>query len=152
MHANPRLAGVLVSVSLAIGCSHVPSAPTSPSAIGGGSTALTADQLASGTWTLVAMQPSGQAEQPAPSGATYTLTFTNGQLSTHVDCNTCAGSYSLSGQTLTIGPNLACTRAACLTMEFENTYTRLISGDSAASLTGGTLVLSSPRGVLRFTR
>jgi hypothetical protein len=29
---------------------------------------------------------------------------------------------------------------------------RLLAGESTVSLTGGTLVLASPRGVLRFTR
>ena len=37
-------------------------------------------------------------------------------------------------------------------MAFESTYTRLLSGDSTVTLTDGTLVLSSERGVLRFTR
>jgi hypothetical protein len=37
-------------------------------------------------------------------------------------------------------------------MAFESTYTGLIGGDSAVTLSDGTLVLSSSRGVLRFTR
>jgi heat shock protein HslJ len=64
----------------------------------------------------------------------------------------CSGAFILSGQTLTVGPTLACTRAACPTMAFESTYTHLLSGDSSVSLSGGTLVLSSARGVLHFTR
>jgi len=109
------------------------------------------DQL-SGTWNLVSIQPAGQAHQPAPPGASYTLTFTDGRLSTRVDCNVCNGAFSLSGQTLTAGPALACTRAACPTMAFENGYTSLLSGESTVTLASNVLALSSARGVLRFTR
>src|SRR4029434_5040818 len=93
----------------------------------------TADQL-SGTWTLVSIQPAGQADQPTPPGASYTLTFADGRLSTRVDCNVCNGAFTLSGQTLTTGPALACTRAACPTIAFENNYTALLSGDTIVTL------------------
>jgi heat shock protein HslJ len=90
--------------------------------------------------------------ESTPPGATYTLTFANGRLSTRADCNTCSGAFQLSGQTLTAGPALACTRAACSTMPFENAYTRMLSGESTVTLSDAVLVLSSSRGVLRFTR
>ena len=132
--------------SLAVGCTES-SAPLS----GPSSLSVTADQL-SGTWTLVSMQRSGQPAQAAPAGATYTLTFTDGRLSTRVDCNTCGGAFALSGQTLTAGPALACTRAACPTMAFENEYTGLLAGESSVSQSDSTLVLSSARGTLRFRK
>ena len=112
---------------------------------------ITSNQLA-GTWNLVSMRPAGQAEQATPSGATYVLIFDAGRLSTRVDCNVCNGVFALSGQTLTAGPALACTRAACPTIAFENAYTSLLGGDSTVTLSGDTLVLSSARGVLRFVR
>ena len=110
-----------------------------------------ADQLA-GTWNLVSIQPTGQPEQTTPASASYTLTIGTDRLSTRVDCNTCSGAFALSGRTMTAGPALACTRAACPTMTFENTYTGLLSGESMVTLSGGTLALSSARGVLQFTR
>jgi heat shock protein HslJ len=64
----------------------------------------------------------------------------------------CSGGFALSDETLTAGPLLACTRAACPTIAFENAYTRLLSGDSTITLSDSTLVLSSSRGVLRFAR
>jgi heat shock protein HslJ len=124
--------------------------PTAPSGLAG-STTLTADQLA-GTWQLVSIQPFGQTEQATPSAASYSLTFADGRLSTRADCNSCGGTFAISGQTLTAGPALACTRAACPTMEFESIYTRLLSGDSTVTVSDGSLLLSSGRGVLRFTR
>jgi heat shock protein HslJ len=138
---------------LSIGCSGSPSTsslPTSPSSIDA-MPVVTSDQLA-GTWTLVSIEPAGQTQQPAPAGATYTLTLGEGRLSTRVDCNSCSGGFALSGQTLTAGPAFACTRAACPTMAFENTFTRILSGDSTVALSGNTLVLTSQRGVLRFVR
>ena len=132
---------VLGVLALAIGCAESSSTPTAPSS----------DQLA-GTWNLLSIQPAGQANQPTPPGARYTLSFADGRLSTRVDCNMCSGGFALSGENLTAGPALACTRAACPTMAFENAYTSLLSGDSTITLSGSTLVLSSSRGVLRFAR
>jgi heat shock protein HslJ len=141
---------LIVVAVLAIGCSESSSAPTSPSSAIG-EQALTADQFA-GTWKLQSIQPSGQAEQATPAGASYTLIFTNDRVSTRVDCNTCGGTFVLSGQTLTVEPALACTRAACPTMAFEHAYTELLAGESTLTLSGNTLVLSSARGALRFVR
>jgi heat shock protein HslJ len=143
----------LVAVALAVfaaGCSDSPATPTSPSA-GSGSLALTGDQIA-GTWTLASIQVKGQAAQSAPAGATYTLSFIDGRLSTRADCNTCGGSFSLTGNTLNAGPALACTRAACPTMAFESAYTGILAGEHTVALSGSTLVLSSSRGTLAFTR
>ena len=161
MNSSVSLAGLVVAALLATGCTGSPSTPTSPSSGSGSPTApgdqstsggaLTVEQLA-GTWKLQALQPAGDAAQATPAGASYTLTFADGRLSTRADCNLCGGTFALSGQTLTAGPALACTRAACPTMAFEITYTRLLSGDSTVTLMDGTLVLSSERGVLRFTR
>jgi len=143
--------GFVAVTSLAVGCSGSPVSPSSSSFSANGSQSLTAGQL-SGTWNVVSIQPNGEAEQAAPAAATYSLMLADGRLSTRTDCNSCVGAFALSGQTLTAGPALACTRAACPTMAFENRYTTLLSGDSTVTLSGSTLSLSSPRGVLRFTR
>jgi heat shock protein HslJ len=37
-------------------------------------------------------------------------------------------------------------------MAFENAYTGVLSGESSVTLSNNVLVLSSARGVLRFTR
>ena len=133
---------------VAAACSETPSSPTS-TASGGGSLALTTGQL-TGTWTLTSAQPAGQSSQASP--AVYTIAFADGRISTRVDCNSCSGTFALAGQVLTVGPNLACTRAACPTMAFESLYTGILGGDHTAELSGGTLVLSSARGRLVFTQ
>jgi len=134
----------------AVACASNPASPTSPSATAGPA-ALTADQ-AGGTWTLTSIQPAGKAEQPAPSGATYDLAIAEGRVSARTDCNRCSGSVAIDGDSVTVGPALACTRAACPTMAFETDFVGILSGTSIAKVDGNTLVLSSPRGVLRFRR
>jgi heat shock protein HslJ len=163
MNRSRSLVSVVVAALLATGCAGSASTPTAPSSLSGspsspvdqpplsGSPAPTVDQLA-GTWNLQSLQPAGDVGQTTPAGASYTLTFADGRLSTRADCNVCGGAFTLSGETLTAGPALACTRAACPTMAFESTYTRLLGGDSTVMLSDGALVLSSARGVLHFTR
>ena len=144
------LLAVLFAVLLAAGCAESLSTPASPSN-GTGSAILAAGDLA-GTWRLLSIQATGGSMMPTPAGADYTLTLGDGRLSTRVDCNVCSGTFSLSGERLTAGPALACTRAACRTMEFENAYTRILGGEGTVALAGATLSVSSARGVLQFTR
>jgi heat shock protein HslJ len=139
MHSLVRLTAAICLGLTAASCAE--RSPTVPSAVD-----LT------GSWTLASVQPVGQPEQPAPAGATYTISFADGRLSTRADCNTCSGSFTLSGLTLTAGPAIACTRAACPTMAFESVYTSLLGGDSTVTLSGDTLLLESSRGRLRFGR
>jgi heat shock protein HslJ len=94
----------------------------------------------------------GGKTQPAPLNAVYSLTFAEDRISTRVDCNICGGPFRVSGDQVTIGPNLACTRAACATMEFESAYQSVLAGDSTARLDGASLVISSARGSLTFAR
>ena len=126
---------VVLILAAVAACSDAPASPTSPTG-GAGSFALTAEQLA-GTWVLSALQEPGQAPQPVPDGASYTLSFDDGgRFSTRADCNTCGGRFTLSGATLTLGPNLACTRAACPTARFEASYTNLLSGEATVTVSG----------------
>ncbi|MSO30021.1 MAG: META domain-containing protein [Acidobacteria bacterium] len=87
------------------------------------------------------------SRQAVPDRATYTLTLADGRMSTRADCNMCSSTFSLSGQTLTVAEAMACP-----TMAFESVYTSMLAGASAVVQSGTTLVLTSPRGVLTFTR
>jgi heat shock protein HslJ len=151
MNAFRHLSVLGVIALLSAGCSESLSGPTSPSAAVTVASALTADHLA-GTWNLVSIQSAGQSVQPTPPGANYTLSFSENRLSLRADCNSCAGAFTLSGHTLTAGPALACTRAACPTMAFENVYTSLFSGESTVTVSESALMLSSDRGLMHFAR
>ena len=134
--------------TIAAGCSDYFTAPSESPLVSGG---YMAAQL-EGTWTLTSIQPAGELKQNRPDGATYTVTFTDGRVSTRADCNVCGGVFSITGNTLVAGPGLACTRAACPTMRFESVYTAILSGDSSTVIERDTLTLTSSRGVLVFTR
>jgi heat shock protein HslJ len=144
------LVTLVLATSFAVGCSDQPAGPTALSR-DSGTSGLTANQIA-GNWTVVSIRPQSEAEQVVPSGATYALSVIDGRVSTKADCNVCGGSLVVGGETLTIGPLLACTRAACSTMAFESAYIGILSGDSTARLDGESLTLTSARGDVRFRR
>lgn len=137
-------AAIVVAATILSSCAS-PSTPTSASP----SPAHTA-ALLEGTWALVSIQPSGEVAQTRPASAVYTLTLTDGRVSTRVDCNMCGGAFSIAGSTMFVGSSLACTRAACPTASFEALYTSILSGDSTIVINGSSLTLTSPRGVLQF--
>ncbi len=126
----------LIVLFAVAGCSDTPTSPTS----------------IEGTWRIVSIRPASQAEQLAPVGALYQVTFADGQASVRVDCNTCTGRFTASGNTLTVGPTLACTRAACATAAFESAVVTLLSGEHQAATTLHNLTLTSSRGSLMLQR
>jgi len=145
------IAFMTLVVAGAAGCGSGGSlSPTSPSA--GSTTTISTPAQVSGTWTLTSVQPAGQMEVAVPGGASYELALSNDRVSTKVDCNVCGGSLSVDQQTMTVGPLLACTRAACATMAFESAYLAILAGESTTRIDGDTLTLTSARGALRFRR
>lgn len=116
-----------------------------------GPSALDAALLAT-TWTVVSAQPTGRPELAAPTPGAFTLILESGRAGARVDCNSCGGSYTLSGTTLTVSSSMVCTRAACPGMEFGNQYLTLLGGDSAVDVSDRSLTLSSTRGILRLRR
>ena len=130
---------LLISVLAVAGCSDdTPSSPT-PSPV-------------DGVWRIISIQPSSQAVQTAPVGAQYQIGFENDRAFLRVDCNTCAGRFTLSSGTLTIGPALACTRAACSTASYESAVVTLLSGAHQTSATLHNLTLTSSRGTVLLQR
>ena len=101
---------------------------------------------------LFAARPSGQAEAAPPAGAILSLEIANGLAAIVADCNRCNGPVVVGASTLTVGPLLACTRAFCASAPFDDSFLKMLSGESAATLDGNTLTLRSDRGVLRFRR
>jgi heat shock protein HslJ len=151
-HVFFSLSIALLVALLTAACTQSAVTPTSPSAVSAPpSSAYTIAQL-EGAWTLASIQPADGAKQDRPFNATYTLTFAGGRIQSHADCNSYVGGFSVTASTITIGPNLAGTRAACPTMPFENAYTAMLSGDSAIVVTNSTLALTSSRGTLLFVR
>ena len=151
-HLSFRFVCTALLVALATACSNSPNSPTSPTAAQAASTSAYVAAQLDGTWTVTSIQPAGQSPQQRPANATYTITFADGRLSTRTDCNVCSGAFSLNGDTLSAGPTLACTRAACQSAPFEYAYTSILAGDSVVATSSSTLTLSSPRGSIQFVR
>ena len=134
----PRIALMSIALILA-GCSgNTPASPT-PDSI-------------DGVWRIISIQPAAQTVQTAPVGAQYQIEFDDSKVSLRVDCNTCNGPVALNGATLTIGPVLACTRAACATATFENAALALLAGDHQITATLHNLTLTSNRGTVLLQR
>ena len=118
---------------------------------GPGSTVLTPDRIG-GAWTLLTAQTPGQPQTSPPAGALFTVEIAAERAAIRADCNRCSGLATVGSTTVTVGPNLACTRAYCSSSPFDDTFLQILSGESTPSVEGDTLVLRADRGVLRFKR
>jgi heat shock protein HslJ len=105
-----------------------------------------------GVWRIISIQAPSQPPQTAPVGVQYQIGLERNRVLLRADCNTCTGTYSESGNTLTIGPNLACTRAACATAAFESEVVSMLSGEHQTAATLHNLTLTSPRGSVLLQR
>lgn len=105
-----------------------------------------------GVWRIMSIQRPSQQVQTAPVAAVYQLGFENNRAFVRVDCNTCTGPFALDGSTLTIGPALACTRAACATASYESAVVAVLSGEHQMSATLHNLTLTSSRGSILLQR
>jgi heat shock protein HslJ len=129
---------LLISLLAVAGCASNPSSPT-PASL-------------DGVWRILSIQPASQPVQGAPAGAQYQVTFQDQRVLLRVDCNSCSGTFTSSGNTLTIGPTLACTRAACATAAYESAVVSLLSGEHQAGTTLHNLTLTSSRGTVLLQR
>ena len=143
---TPQLRHLVVAALLAPVTVAACSGPTGPS-----TPALSTEQIA-GTWTLTAQQPAGQGEIVPPAGVVFSMEIIDGRAAVRADCNRCNGAAAVGDSTVTVGPLMACTRAFCPSAPLDDTFLKLLSGDSTATIAGDTLTLRSDRGVLRFRR
>ena len=82
----------------------------------------------------------------------YTLEFADAsRLSVKADCNTCSGTYSLSGASLSVGA-LACTKAFCGAASRDTAFLEVLSNATSIGVRGIELSIDSSRGTLRLTR
>jgi heat shock protein HslJ len=110
-------------------------------------------QSLGGVWRLVDRQLPGEAAVAPPAASTFTFQVVDGRAAVKADCNQCGGGALVGGDTVTVGPALACTRAFCtLSAPYDTTFVQMLSGDNDAAVDGDTLTLRSPRGTLRFRR
>jgi heat shock protein HslJ len=122
-------------ITIAAACGE---SPTSPS------------DLTGKMWRLVAIEPATGPSIAVADGLRYWIEFlTETRLSARADCNTCSGSYTLSGATVTIGP-LACTRAFCGEASLDTPFTQGLSEARELTLDEQLLQIKSPTTTLKF--
>jgi len=104
-------------------------------------------------WKLASFQKRDQSIVTPPDSSRFTLRLDqNSALHVRADCNVCGGSYTLSGDALSVGL-LACTRAFCaLTAPFDSEYATALQRSHSLEVRKDALTLRSSDGTLRFVR
>jgi heat shock protein HslJ len=104
--------------------------------------------ITTGTWHATAVNNGNAAVSSVPASVDLTATFgTDGQVTGSSGCNTFSGPYTLTGDTISIGP-LASTRKACAAdaMTLETQYLTALQASKAVELAPTTLGLRDANG------
>ena len=131
--------GLLLGIAiLTAGCSDDDA--TSPSAVIGG------------VWKLQSLEIPGRGLVQIPVPANYTVEFKDGGLlAIKADCNSCSGTYSISGQSMKITAS-ACTAAFCGSASFDTAFLAVLNNANTFEASGNDLTINSPQGVARLKR
>ena len=101
------LAVILLAVAGMTACDESPTSPSDP---------------VGEVWRLASIGTGGTGPIVVPESERYTIQFLeSGRVAVRADCNTCAGSYVLTGTALSLGA-LACTRAFCGTTSLDGMF------------------------------
>ena len=115
-------------------------APTAPS------------DLIGGTWRLVSIDRAGLPSLAAPSGGRFSIEFlADSRLAVRADCNSCGGTYELTGARFSIGP-LACTRAFCGADSLDTPFLQALTDARSIDRNGSELTIRAETVSLRFSR
>jgi heat shock protein HslJ len=126
---------VLILAAGAIACDENPVGPS---------------QIRNITWKLETVERPGTATITVPNPEQFTVRFEdNGNLSVRADCNSCGGSYTLDGASLSISA-VACTRVACPVPGLDTIFTQALESIRSATVSGQQLTISGAGGTLRF--
>lgn len=139
---------MIVAVFMAA-CTHNSVGPsaTSPSAA-----IIAPAAVVNGTWKLQSLTRPDSTTVTIMEPGQFTLELgEDSRIALRVDCNRGTGSYTLTGNTLTVGP-LATTKAYCSSAPLDDEYLNALGGESVVAATASTLEVSSRRGTLRFGR
>ncbi len=113
---------------------------------------LVPSDIVGGTWQLRSIHENGSDLISVAAPSRYTLQLQGGS---HVavtnDCNSCGGSYTLSGSSLTLS-QMACTRAFCGDASLDQSYSRALEGATTVSVNGSEMTLNGNGVTLVFTR
>ena len=113
---------------------------------------LVPSDIVGGTWQLRSIHENGSDLISVAAPSRYTLQFQDdGHIAVTNDCNSCGGSYMLSGSSLTLS-QMACTRAFCGDASLDQSYSRALEGATSVSATGSEMTINGNGVTLIFTR
>jgi heat shock protein HslJ len=137
--AAARGCGIALFIVSSVSCSNdTLTSPTSPAQL-------------EGAWRLFQMTDSSGLHNEQLTAGRFSVTFTGSNLQVKADCNTCNGTTTLTGATLTVS-GLACTRAACGSAPLDTRFTNLVDATQTVRINNRLLQLNSDRGELRFEK
>ncbi len=135
---NSGLGLLLAAAILAAGCDD--ETLTGPSAVIGG------------VWELQSLEVPGRGLVQIPVPANYTVEFKDGgQLAVKADCNSCSGTYSISGESMKISA-MACTTAFCGSASFDTAFLAVLNNANTFSVKDDELTINSLQGIARLKR
>jgi heat shock protein HslJ len=103
-----------------------------------------------GTWQLVSIQRNGTDPISVADASRYTLQLdSDDRVRVKSDCNSCGGSYTLTGSTLQFSP-LACTKVFCGDTSLDSVYSRALDGTMTVSISHSTLTIAGGGVTLTF--
>lgn len=104
-----------------------------------------------GTWRLQQMTTSAGVHNEDLSANRFSATFSTNAVSLKADCNTCTGTTSLSGATLTVS-GLACTLAACSTAPIDTRFSGFFQGPITVRINNRLLQLNAGSSEVRLEK
>jgi len=139
----------LVSALSVVACANNPLAP---SVVSGSQATTIAAEVVPGVLKLQSLTRADATTVTISDPQQFTLEFLdNNRVAVKADCNRASGSFTVNGATLTIGP-MAVTKAYCGSASLDGEFLSLLGGETVATVSTTSLVLSSARGALRFSR
>ena len=143
------LALSLVAALSAAACA---SNPLAPSVTSSSAATTIAAEVVPGVLKLQSLTRADSTTVTISDPQQFTLEFLdNNRVAVKADCNRASGSFTVNGATLTIGP-MAVTKAYCGSASLDGEFLSLLGGETVATVSTTSLVLSSARGALRFSR
>ena len=120
-------------------------------AAGCGSDTLTGPSaVVGGVWKLQSLESPSTGQVAIPQPTNYTVEFKDGgQLAVKADCNSCSGTYKISGDSLTVGA-MACTQAFCGSASFDTAFLAVLTNATTFAVTNSELTINSPKGVAKL--
>jgi len=126
---------VVLAALLLAGCDDDPSSPST---------------VIGRSWQLTTIESAGAPPVAVPDPAQYTVRLeADHRLAVKSDCNSCGGTYALTGSTLELS-GVACTRVFCGDGSLDARFSSALQGRKTVSISGSEMTIADAGLTLRF--